>query len=173
MTWWLWVRSHVEATFLSGVFSPLPSAEACEKSSRWPGNTCVTDRHDMTLAVKVAFNSNTTNQQLTRLIFGMKAYLTNIHLLVPRSRSSAKVKVKYTGYISQEMAISEAFMFHKHDLVQLEFILLSRVYLISLIVICVKRHCGKRRKCWLPTFSSGRVNQGLFRKGSKQWLNFK
>ena len=35
MTWWLWVRSQVEATFLSGVFSPLTSAEACEKSSRW------------------------------------------------------------------------------------------------------------------------------------------
>ena len=35
MIWWLWVRSPVEATFLSGVFSPLTSAEACEKSSRW------------------------------------------------------------------------------------------------------------------------------------------
>ena len=35
MTWWLRVRSPVEATFLSGVFSPLTSAEACEKSSRW------------------------------------------------------------------------------------------------------------------------------------------
>ena len=35
MTWWLRVRSQVEATFLSGVFSPLTSAEACEKSSRW------------------------------------------------------------------------------------------------------------------------------------------
>ena len=34
MTWWLWVRSPVEATFLSGVFSLLTSAEACEKSSR-------------------------------------------------------------------------------------------------------------------------------------------
>ena len=34
-TWWLWVRSPVEATFLCGVFSPLTSAEACEKSSRW------------------------------------------------------------------------------------------------------------------------------------------
>ena len=52
MTWWLQVRSTVEATFLSGVFSPLTSAEACEKSSggfgrkscvstgvRKPGNT--------------------------------------------------------------------------------------------------------------------------------------
>ena len=35
MTWWLWVGSQVEATFHSGVFSPLTSAEACEKSSLW------------------------------------------------------------------------------------------------------------------------------------------
>ena len=35
MTWWLRVRSPDEATFLSGVFSPLTSAEACEKSSQW------------------------------------------------------------------------------------------------------------------------------------------
>ena len=32
----------------------------------------------------------------------MKAYLFNMHLLVPRSRLSAKVKVKYKGYISQK-----------------------------------------------------------------------
>ena len=32
----------------------------------------------------------------------MKAYLINMHLLVPTSRSSAKVKVKYKGYISQK-----------------------------------------------------------------------
>ena len=35
MTWWLRVQSSVEATFLSSVFSPLTSAEAWEKSSRW------------------------------------------------------------------------------------------------------------------------------------------
>ena len=51
----------------------------------------------------------------------MKAYLTNMHLLVPRSRSSAKVKVKYKGYISQKMAVSGAFVFHKHILSQLYF----------------------------------------------------
>ena len=28
---------------------------------------CITDRHDMTLAVKVALNSNTTNRLLTTL----------------------------------------------------------------------------------------------------------
>ena len=78
MTWWLLVRSLVEATFLSGVFSPLMSAEACEKSSWWlwkkrlclywcekaRKHICVTDRHDMTLAVKVALNPNTTNQPM-------------------------------------------------------------------------------------------------------------
>ena len=51
----------------------------------------------------------------------MKAYLINMHLLVPRS--SAKVKVKYKGYISQKMAVSGTFMFHKH-------ILFSRVFQI-------------------------------------------
>ena len=35
MTWWLWVRDLVGANFLYGVFSPLTSAEACKKSSRW------------------------------------------------------------------------------------------------------------------------------------------
>ena len=75
MIWWLRVRSPVEATFLSGVISPLTSAEACEKSSRWlwkemywcekaSNHMCVTDCHDMTLAVKVALNPNTTNQQI-------------------------------------------------------------------------------------------------------------
>ena len=35
MTCWLRVRSPVEVTFLSGIFSPLTSAEAHEKSSWW------------------------------------------------------------------------------------------------------------------------------------------
>ena len=33
----------------------------------------------------------------------MKAYLINMQLLVPRSRSSAKFKVKYKGYISKKL----------------------------------------------------------------------
>ena len=41
MTWWLRVRSPVEATFLSGVFSPLTSAEACEESSGFGKKSCV------------------------------------------------------------------------------------------------------------------------------------
>ena len=35
------------------------------------------------------------------LICGMKAHLIDTHL-VPRSRSSAKVKVKYQGHVSQK-----------------------------------------------------------------------
>ena len=34
-SWWLRVRSPVEANFLSGVFSPPTSAETCEKSNWW------------------------------------------------------------------------------------------------------------------------------------------
>ena len=74
MTWWLRVRSLVEANFLSGVFLPLTSAKACEKSSQWlwkeklcqywcqkaRKHMCVTDHHDMTQAVKVTLNPNTT-----------------------------------------------------------------------------------------------------------------
>ena len=48
----------------------------------------------------------------------MKAHLINTHLLVLWSKSSAKVKVKYKGYISQNMATSGAFVFHKHILFQ-------------------------------------------------------
>ena len=32
----------------------------------------------------------------------MKAHLIDTHPLVPRSRSSAKVKVKYQGHVSQK-----------------------------------------------------------------------
>ena len=38
------------------------------------------------------------------------------HLLVPKSRSSTKVKVKYQGRVSQKMGFSGALVFHKHIL---------------------------------------------------------
>ena len=53
------------------MFSPLTSAEACEKSIRWlwkgscekaRKHMCVTDRHDITLAVQVALNPDTANK---------------------------------------------------------------------------------------------------------------
>ena len=46
----------------------------------------------------------------------MRAHLIDTHLLVPRSRSSAKVKVKYQGHVSQKMSVSGALVFHKHIL---------------------------------------------------------
>ena len=46
----------------------------------------------------------------------MKAHLIDTHLLVPGSRSSAKVKVKYQGHVPQKMGVSGAFMFQKHIL---------------------------------------------------------
>ena len=46
----------------------------------------------------------------------MKAHLIDTHLLVPRSRSSAKVKVKYQGHVSQKMGVSGALVFDKRIL---------------------------------------------------------
>ena len=51
----------------------------------------------------------------------MKAHLIDTHLLGPRSRSSAKVKVKYKGHVSQKMGVSGALVFHKHILLILGF----------------------------------------------------
>ena len=48
----------------------------------------------------------------------MKAHLIDTHL-VPRSRSSAKVKVKYQAHVSQKMGVSGALVFHKHILLNL------------------------------------------------------
>ena len=44
----------------------------------------------------------------------MNAHLIDTHLLVPRSRSSAKVKVKYQGHVSQKMGVLGELVFHKH-----------------------------------------------------------
>ena len=73
LTWWLRVQSLGEAT-LFVFFRLSPLHKHVRKSSWWlwkeiyvstgvrkPGNTCVTDCHDMTLAVKVALSLNTTN----------------------------------------------------------------------------------------------------------------
>ena len=46
----------------------------------------------------------------------MKAHLIDTYPLVPTSRSSTKVKVKYQGHVSQKMGVSGALVFHKHIL---------------------------------------------------------
>ena len=83
----------------------------------------------------------------------MKAYLINMHLLVPRSRSSAKIKVKYKGYISQKMAVSGAFVFHKHILFFLDifrFIFFNSCFrfrrILNFVSDIVKRKEIRRKK---------------------------
>ena len=63
----------------------------------------------------------------------MKTHLINMHLLLPRSRSSAKIMVKYKGYISQKMAVSGAFVFHKHILFFFNF---DAIFIEFDIVVC-------------------------------------
>ena len=53
--------------------------ESCVSTGvRKPGNICVTDRHDMTLAVKVALNPNTTNQSA---VTHFKSFPSGVYLL--------------------------------------------------------------------------------------------
>ena len=86
----------------------------------------------------------------------MKAHLINMYLLVPRSRSSAKVKVKYKGYISKKMAILGAFVFHKHILFQQGFrepLLLCSVQLRASLSLDEKKKLCKMENMLLTTFS--------------------
>ena len=55
----------------------------------------------------------------------MKVHLIDTHLLVPRSRSSEKVKVKYRGHVSQTMGVSGALVFHKHILFFIEQVIVA------------------------------------------------
>ena len=89
-----------------------------------------------------------------RLIFGMKAHLINTYLLVPRSRSSTKVKVIYQGLVSQKMGVSGALVFHKYIFVFFCFFLLC----VVLLKICILLQIWK-------TFFGGRyiiTMMGLF-----------
>ena len=62
------------------------------------------------------FSRYSETNLVTRLIFGMKAHLIDKHLLALKSRSSAKVKVKYQGHVSLKMDVLGALVFHKHIL---------------------------------------------------------
>ena len=64
----------------------------------------------------------------------MKAHLIDTHLLVPRSRSSAKVKVKYQSHVSQKMGVSGALVFHKHILfLDLHYEIYSMVKFVEIL----------------------------------------
>ena len=62
----------------------------------------------------------------------MNAHLIDTHLLVPRSRSSAKVKVKYQGHVSQKMGVSGALVFHKTHLVFSETEHIAAGYILNI-----------------------------------------
>ena len=49
-------------------------------------------------------------------MFAMKAHLIDTHLLVPGTRSSAKIKVTYQGHVSQKIGVSGTLVFNKHIL---------------------------------------------------------
>ena len=68
----------------------------------------------LSVSTNLTFSHYPSTNLVTRLIFGMKAHLIDTHLLV--SRSSANVKVKYQGHVSQKMGILGALVFHKHIL---------------------------------------------------------
>ena len=68
----------------------------------------------------------------------MKAYLIDMHVLLPRS------KVKFKGYSSQKMAISGAFVFHKHIslLLLTRFIFLCPCLTTSYFTIFISIFCN-------------------------------
>ena len=77
----------------------------------------------LSVCTNLTFSHYSYTNLVTQLIFGMKAHLIDTHLLVPRSSSSAKVKVKYQGHVSQKMGVSGALVFHKHILFLLQICL--------------------------------------------------
>ena len=79
----------------------------------------------------------------------MKTHLIDTHLLVPRSRSSARVKVKHQGHVSQKMGVLGALVFHKHILfsIQLEVVAYDDLYpddrATATVTITVNRNPGR------------------------------
>ena len=72
----------------------------------------------------------------------MKAHLIDTHLLVPRSRSSAKVKVKYQDHFSQKMTFS-----------QTHLVSVSQTYLVIFMIECLVT--GKGASCKISFFAKG------------------
>ena len=88
----------------------------------------------------------------------MKVHLIDTHLLVPRSRSSAKVKVKYQGHVSQKMGVSGAIVFHKH-IFFLRTIWRKQICFIQLD-LALNKKC-ERRNCQFPAFYPQPINKIL------------
>ena len=159
VTWWLWVRFLVEANFLSEVFLPRTSAGACEKSSQclWKEklclywcekarkHMCVADCHDMTLAVKVTLNPNTTNQpwlvHVTLSQTSPSFYVSAVQVL--RKHCGEKEKLLETSNFSH-----------------------SPVFSTCLGNLC---HFHQIQNCCLQTFQFGSVENLSFGEG---WISY-
>ena len=94
---------------------------------------------------------------LTRLIFGMKAYLINMHLLISRSRSSAKVKVKCKGYTFQKMAFREHSCFTNTSCSFSNYHSSIKIQPCHLSICCLQMLMEKSSVCCL-VFSKNRFN---------------
>ena len=81
----------------------------------------------------------------------MKAHLIYTYLLVSRSRSSAKVKVKYQGHVSQKMGVSGALGFHKHILLRMFWVLFCRIFQML-----------QEHNFWLAKPDCGSTNQKIW-----------
>ena len=86
----------------------------------------------------------------------MKAHFINTHLLVTRSRSSAKVKVKYQGHVSQKMGVSWALVFHKCILFHNVFVKGSFLWSSERQCVCgpQKISLSKAVCLWSPNYFS-------------------
>ena len=85
------------------------------------------------------------------LKFGMKSHLIDTHPLVQRSRSSAKVKVKYQGHISQKKndrfrgtSVSQTHLVYLFFL--LLFIALNAVNLGKFIICLVRKRMNQKTR---------------------------
>ena len=103
----------------------------------------------------------------------MKAYFINMHLLVPRSRPSAKVKVKYKGYISQKMAVSGAFVFHKHILFFLSYLFNFPLFVcLFLPFLLYPFQPLPPQPLVVKQFTDIAINRGLFKEKTETSSNF-
>ena len=85
----------------------------------------------------LTFSHYSETNLVTRLIFGMKAHLIDTHLLVPRSKSSAKVKVKYQGHVSQRgcfggISVSQTHFVFSVCIIPFQFIWFKHIFLLGL-----------------------------------------
>ena len=66
----------------------------------------------------------------------MNAYLIDTHLLVPRSRSSAKVKVRYQGPISKDRCFGGISVSQTHLVIQCTLAWIDPGHIVFALSVC-------------------------------------